>query len=88
MFVLDDILLFPVNSLLFVFRQLYNAVQQESLNEADDLRAQLSELYMMLETQKITEEEFGAQEKEILDRLDKIQSRDASASGEGETHQT
>ena len=30
---------------------------------------------MMLETGRLTEAEFGAREKELLDRLDKIQSR-------------
>ena len=31
---------------------------------------------MMLETQQITEEEFDAREKELLDRLDQLQKRD------------
>jgi predicted RNA-binding protein associated with RNAse of E/G family len=74
MFVADDILLFPVRSILWIFRELYNAAQEEVVNESETLTNQLSELYMALETGRITEEEFDRQEKEILDRLDAIEA--------------
>jgi hypothetical protein len=73
MLIIDDILFFPVRSILWIFREIYNAVEQEKENEADAITAELSELYMMLETGKITEETFDAREKELLDRLDQIQ---------------
>jgi len=76
MFLLDDILFFPAKSLVWIFRELHNAVQQEKTNESDSLTTELSELYMMLETGKITEEEFDEREEQILDRLDEIQERD------------
>ena len=75
MLIIDDILLFPVRSILWVFREMFNAAQQELSNEAESITAELSELYMMLETGKITEPEFDAREKELLDRLDEIQER-------------
>ena len=75
MFIVDDILLFPAKSLIWIFRELHNAVQQEQTNESESLTIELSELYMMLETGKITEEEFDKREAEILDRLDEIQGR-------------
>jgi hypothetical protein len=72
---LDDILLFPITGILWTFREIHRAAVQEMDSEAEDITVQLSELYMMLETGKITEEEFDAREKELLDRLDQIQER-------------
>jgi hypothetical protein len=82
MLIIDDILLFPVRSILWIFREIYNAADQEMESEADAISAELSELYMMLDTGKITEEAFDAMEKELLDRLDRIQERETRI-GEG-----
>lgn len=73
MFLVDDILFFPAKSLLWIFREIHNAVQQEQKSESESLTTELSELYMMLETGRITEQEFDKRESEILDRLDAIQ---------------
>ena len=73
MLLLDDILLFPIHGVVWIFNEVANAAQQEMDNEAEDITARLSELYMMLETGQITEEEFDTREKELLDRMDKIQ---------------
>jgi hypothetical protein len=62
-----------VRGILWVFTELYNAARLEVENEADAITAELSELYMLLETGKITEAEFDAREKELLDRMDEIQ---------------
>ena len=75
MLIIDDIIFSPIHSILWIFRELYNSVQQELVNEGDAITTELSELYMMLETGKITEAEFDAREKELLDRLDEIQER-------------
>jgi len=75
MLIIDDILLFPIKSILWMFREIHNAAQQELATEAETITAELSELYMMLETGRITEAEFDAREKELLDRLDEIQER-------------
>jgi hypothetical protein len=75
MFLLDDILLFPIKSIFWIFREIHNAAQQELATEAESITAELSELYMMLETGRITEDEFDTREKELLDRLDVIQER-------------
>jgi len=75
MLIIDDILLSPVRGILWIFRELYNSVWQEIESEAESITAELSELYMMLETGKITESEFDAREKELLDRLDEIQEQ-------------
>jgi hypothetical protein len=88
MFLVDDLLLSPFKGLLFLFRELHKAVQQEGLNEAENIRTMLGELYMMLETKRISEEEFDVKEKELLDRLEAIQSRAAGGNGETETDET
>jgi len=73
MLLLDDIALFPMRGILWVFRELHNAAMQELANEADSITNDLSQLYVMLETGRIPEAEFVAREKELLERLDKIQ---------------
>jgi len=75
MLIIDDILLFPIKSILWMFREIHNAAQQELATEAETITTELSELYMMLETGRITEDEFDAREKKLLDRLDKIQEQ-------------
>jgi len=82
MFLIDDVLLFPVRSLLWVFKEIHHAVEAEQANEADAITAKLSELYMMLETGQMTEAEFDAAEKTLLDRLDAI--REGEDNGEKE----
>ena len=79
MLLVDDILLFPVTGLLRVVRTIQNAAEQEYANEGDAVRTQLSDLYMMLETGRITSDEFDSREKELLDRLDAVTSRESPA---------
>lgn len=76
MLIIDDILLFPVRGITWIFREIHNAAQQEFEHETDAITAELSELYMMLETGRITEEEFDSREKELLDRLDAIRGEE------------
>ena len=75
MLILDKLLLSPLYATVWAARQVHHAIQLEQAAEPDGITADLSELYMMLETGRLTEAEFGAREKELLDRLDKIQSR-------------
>ncbi len=84
MFIADDILLFPVRSILWIFRELYKTAQEEISNEAEAITTQLSELYMELETERITEAEFDEREKELLDRLDEIEAQGSSIENESE----
>ena len=76
MLIIDDILLSPVRGILWIFRALHNAAREELENESESITNELSELYMMLETGKITESEFDAREKELLDHLDEIQDQE------------
>ena len=79
MLLVDDLLLSPIKGIFWVFREIHDAAQQELAGEGEAITAALSELYMRLETGQITEAEFDAQEKALLDRLDRLQAEEASA---------
>jgi len=79
MLLVDNILLAPFNGLLWVFKEVHKAAQQEIDGEAEYIAHALSELYMQLETGELTEEQFAAQEKVLLDRLDERWEREEGA---------
>ncbi len=79
MFLVDDLLLSPIKGIFWVFREIHDAAQQELAGEGEAITAALSELYMRLETGQITEAKFDAQEKVLLDRLDRLQAEEAPA---------
>lgn len=84
MFLVDDILFAPARGLLWIFKEIRNAVEEEQANEAETITTKLSEIYMMLETGQMTEAEFDAAEKVLLDRLDVIRERTAGGSEEAD----
>ena len=84
MFLVDDLLLSPFTSLLWVFKEIHEAVQQEKAGEAEAVTRSLSELYMKLETGAITEEQFAAEEKQLLDWLDEIERRNQDGDEEAD----
>jgi hypothetical protein len=75
MLLVDDILFFPVTGILWIFREIDKIAHEELDGEAQSITEQLRLLYMRLETGGITEQEFDAEEKLLLDRLDAIDSR-------------
>lgn len=77
MFLVDDILMAPFRGIFWVCKEIHHAVQDEVVNEADALRMELSRMYMMLETGRISEEEFDNHEKRLLDRLDALEQSDS-----------
>lgn len=83
MFLVDDLLLAPIKGVFWVFREIHDAAQQEQAGEGEAITVALSELYMQLETGQITEAEFEAQEKILLDRLDRLQVREKRAEAPG-----
>jgi len=72
MFLVDDILLSPARGILWVFEKVSQAAEEEMAGEADVIKAELRELYMMLETGKIPEQDYDAREKVLLDRLENL----------------
>ena len=81
MFLLDKLLTTP---LLWIAKEISEAVQKEKAGESEAITQSLSELYVRLETGKITEEEFEAEEKQLLDRLDAIELRNQAADAESD----
>ena len=79
--ILDDILTSPVRGIFWIFREVCHAAEQELAGEAENITARLTELYMMLETQRITEAEFAAEEKALLDRLEQLRESGDGAEG-------
>jgi hypothetical protein len=84
MLIVDDILTAPFKGLFWIFNEIRNAALEEQVGEADRITAQLSELYMMLETGRMTEAEFDAKEKALLDRLDAIKEREGGEEEDAE----
>jgi hypothetical protein len=72
MFLLDDILLSPIKGIMWVAEKVRDAAQEESAREGDLITAELRELYLMLESGRIAEEEFEGREQQLLDRLERL----------------
>ncbi len=75
MFIVDDLLLLPLRGVHWIAREIHAACQEDLAGEAENITAELRDLYLMFEAGRIIEAEFNAKEKELLDRLDKIEER-------------
>lgn len=84
MLLVDDALSFPIRGVFWIFKEIHSAAMDELANEAESAAAELRELYMNLERGGITEEEFAAREKILLDRLEKSQGSENGDEEEGE----
>lgn len=83
MFLVDDLICLPARGLMALFREVQHAADEEIASEAQTIRSRLCDLYMLLETRQITEEEFDRREHELLERLEAIESRQALGSAAG-----
>ena len=72
MLLVDDLLLAPLGGLLWIVEKVHDAAREEMAHEADDITEELRQLYLMLEAKQMTETDFDARERELLDRLDAI----------------
>ena len=75
MLLVDDLLLSPARGILWIFREIRDVAEKEMANEEESITEQLRLLYMQLETDRITTQQFDAEEKVLLDRLDVIETR-------------
>jgi hypothetical protein len=75
MFLLDDIFLAPGSFVIWIMRKIHEAAQEELANDTARITTDLTELYRKLENRAITESQFEAGEKELLDRLDQIKQQ-------------
>jgi len=72
MMILDSILLAPIKGVYLLGKKLHDMAIEELLDE-DKVRADLKELYVLLESGKISEEEFELREEELVERLEEIE---------------
>lgn len=71
MFLIDDILLAPLNGVIWIGKKVNDLVEKEFFDE-DRIKEKLMELQLRFETDEISEEEYKKQEQELLARLDAI----------------
>jgi Gas vesicle protein G len=74
MFLIDDLLLAPVNGFKFILGQIQKMADQE-LNDDTLIKEQLLDLQMRLELDEISEEEFREREEELFGRLRVLKAR-------------
>ena len=72
-FLLDDILLAPLKGLIFIAEKIHEQAMEELLDE-EGVREALRELYMLLETGKISEAEFEEREATLVERLEELEA--------------
>lgn len=82
MLLIDDLFAAPVKGVFWIFKKIYGATMDELDRQQDLSRSALTELYMQLETGRISEKEFDSREKQLLEQLDKVEAlkREASRS--------
>jgi hypothetical protein len=68
---IDDVLLFPARGLIFVFNELAKKAREELLDDGA-VKHELRETYMLLETGRISEQEFDRRERRLVRRLEEI----------------
>ena len=71
MFLIDDILLAPLKSVIWLGKKINEVVQREVSDEGR-IKERLMELQLRFELDEITEDEYNMQESELLARLDEI----------------
>jgi hypothetical protein len=73
MFLLDDLLLAPLNGFVAICRKVQEMAQEERENQEKDITAALVELHQLLESGGIGDEEFNTRETALLDRLEELE---------------
>jgi len=68
MFLVDDLLLIPVDGFKFILRQIQQVADRE-FNDEGLIKSQLLELQMRLELEEISESDYKESEAEIFARL-------------------
>ncbi len=71
MFLIDDILLAPLNGVIWLGKKI-NEVAEKEFSDEGRIKEKLMELQLKFELDKISEKEYNKQEAELLARLDAI----------------
>jgi len=77
MFLLDDILLAPLNGVIWLGKKIDELVEKE-LYDPGPIKEQLMELQLRFEMDEIDEKKYMEEEEKLLARLDAIQKRKES----------
>jgi hypothetical protein len=78
MFLVDDVLMFPLKGSLWLFNEICKAAEEEIRGQSDEIMSQLRQLYTALEQGEIAEPDFEAREAELLDRLEELENEGLS----------
>lgn len=71
MFLIDSILLAPLNGVIWIGQKLGDMAQKELCDDGR-IKEELMALQLQFELDEITQREYDQKEKELLDRLDAI----------------
>ncbi|MDP2938680.1 MAG: gas vesicle protein GvpG [Candidatus Omnitrophota bacterium] len=71
MFLIDDILLAPLNGIIWLGRKI-NEVAEKEFSDEGLIKEKLMQLQLRFEIDEISEENYNRQEKELLERLEAI----------------
>ena len=71
MFLIDDILLAPLNGIIWLGKKI-NEVAEKEFSDEGLIKEKLMQLQLRFEMDEISEEEYNRQEKELLERLEAI----------------
>src|SRR3954462_10433408 len=80
MFLIDDLLLLPIDGMKFVFRTLAKVAEEQYTDDAP-VKERLLELQVRLEAGDVTEEQYVAEEAAILRELREIGKRKREMAG-------
>lgn len=71
MFLIDDILLAPLNGIIWLGKKI-NEVAEKEFSDEGLIKEKLMQLQLRFEMDEISEEEYNRQEEELLGRLEAI----------------
>src|SRR5436305_4938068 len=80
MFLIDDLLLLPIDGMKFVFRTLAKVAEEQYTDDAP-VKERLLELQVRLESGELTDEQYVKEEAAILQELREIQNRKREMAG-------
>lgn len=80
MLFIDDLLFAPISGFKFILRTLARTAEEQYTDDAP-IKERLLELQMLLEEGSITEEEYVAEERDIVAQLREIQNRKMEVAG-------
>ena len=75
MFLIDDILLFPIKGIAWIAGKVRDMAVEELEDTPEKLKRELLDLQMDLEMEQINETEYQKKEKDILKRLEALKEK-------------